>query len=280
MNTVMERARTLAEKVGDLPPMPAAILHSLELLNDPSSSIHAVQASIQPDQALAAFMLKVANSPLYGTFNSVSTISQAVRVLGFSTTRTLLMSHLSRRYLQQKGSRMVQNTMWRHALAAAVCAKKTAEHLRKPNSEEAFIAALLHDIGKGVMMNNATEAFERSVEFIFNMEWSSLEAEQDVFGYTHVEVGYLVMRNWRFSDATVEALVHHHAPLDYGGPNLLVPVVSLANKLAHQLGYTFPEKKPPEVIESPRLGIDPDALLVIADRARNEVEQYMELFGA
>jgi putative nucleotidyltransferase with HDIG domain len=278
MDNVMERARQLTDKVGDLPPMPVVILRALELLNDPSSSIHAVQAQIQPDQALTAFMLKAANSPLYGVLNPVSTLSQTIRVLGFSTSRTLLLSYLSRRYLQQKGSRMIQNLMWQHSLASAVFAKKAAEYLRRPNSEEAFIAALLHDIGKSVLINNATEAFERTVEFIYNLGWSSVVAEQDVFGYTHVEVGYLVMRNWRFSDAVIESLIHHHAPLDFSGENLLVPLVSLANKMAHRFGFAFSEAAP-EIVETAALNLDPEAVPELGAQARNEIEQYLELFG-
>ncbi len=278
MTTIMEKARGVVGKVGELPPIPSVILESMKLLNDPSSTVKKIQAQILLDQALTAFILKVANSALYGLRKEVSTISYAINLMGYNTTKSILTAYLSKNLYSSKGSKLIQNVLWRHSISSAILGKKIAEHLKKVNSEEAFISCLLHDIGKGVLLKNKSDDFEAIVQLIYNDDKTSLQAEEAVLGYTHVEVGFLLMKNWRFSDSIIETVIYHNNFREYSGENLLVPIASLANKLSHLLDYSF-DKREDELIELSRLGLDESALAEIKEGAQEEVKEYLEIFG-
>jgi putative nucleotidyltransferase with HDIG domain len=278
MTTIMEKAREVVGKVGELPPIPSVILESMKLLNDPSSTVRKIQEQILLDQSLTAFILKVANSALYGLRKEVSTVSYAINLMGYNTTKSILTAYLSKNLYSSKGSKLVQNVLWRHSISSAIFAKKIAHHLKKVNSEEAFISALLHDIGKGVLLKNKSDEFEKIVQLIYNDNKTSIQAEEEVLGYTHVEVGFILMKNWRFSDSIIETVIYHNNFREYGGDNLLVPIVSLSNKLSHLFEYSF-DKREDELIELPRLNINNESLDKIKEEVQEEVKDYLEIFG-
>ncbi|MCP5051069.1 MAG: HDOD domain-containing protein [bacterium] len=275
MTTIMEQARDVVSKIGELPPIPSVILESMKLLNDPSSTVKKIQEQILVDQSLTAFILKVANSALYGLRKEVSTISYAINLMGYNTTKSILTAYLSKNLYSSKGNKLIQAVLWKHSISSAVFGKKIAEYLKNVNSEEAFISSLLHDIGKGVLLKNKTEAFEESVQLIYNDNLNSMEAERKVLGYTHIEVGYLLMKNWRFSDNIVETVIYHNNLQEYSGDNMLVTIVSLANKLSHQHGYSF-DKPGEELFEAKRLNIPEAKLNEIIEISVEEIEKYLE----
>jgi len=278
MKGVMEKARKVADRVGDFPPIPSVILESIKLLNDPSATVKTIQEQILLDQSLTAFILKVANSALYGLMKEVTTVSYAINLMGYNTTKSILTAYLSKNLYSNRGGKLIQNVLWRHSISTAVLGKTMAEHLEMTNPEEVFIAGLLHDIGKGVLLKNKTAEFEKIVQLIYNDKKTSIQAEQEVLGFTHVEVGYLLMQNWRFSDRIMETLVYHHNILGYSGDNLMAPVVSLANKSSHRLDYSF-DKPGFQLTELPVLQLTEKTLAEIEEEAEEEIKNYLEVFG-
>ncbi len=277
MTSVMEEARDVVAKVGELPAIPSVILESMSLLNDPSSTVKTIQEQILLDQSLTAFILKVANSALYGLRKEVSTISYAINLMGYNTTKSILTAYLSKNLYGAKGNKLIQTMLWKHSISSAVFSKKIAELVKKVNSEEAFISALLHDIGKGVLLKNKTSQFEDVIQLIYNENLTSLEAERRILGFTHLEVGFLLMKNWRFTDNIVDTVVYHNNLQEYSGDNLLVSIVSLANKLSHLNNYTF-DKREVELFELKILHITPSALDELTSQAIEEIEKYLEIF--
>ncbi|MCP4217839.1 MAG: HDOD domain-containing protein [bacterium] len=278
MTTTMERAREVVGKIGELPPIPTVILESMKLLNDPSSTVKKIQEQILLDQALTSFILKVANSAIYGLRKEVSTISYAINLMGYNTTKSILTAYLSKNLYRSKGSKLIQNVLWKHSISSAIFGKKIAEYMKKANSEEAFISSLLHDIGKGVLLKNKSDEFEQIVQLIYNDGKNSIEAELEILGYTHVEVGYLLMKNWKFSENIIETVIYHNELQDYGGDNLLVPIASLSNKLSHLNGYSF-DTREEELFEMQILNISEDGIGQLVEAAKEEIENYLEIFG-
>jgi len=273
----MEKARDVVAKIGELPPIPAVILESMKLLNDPSTTVKKIQEQILLDQGLTAFILKVANSALYGLRKEVSTVSYAINLMGYNTARSILTAYLSKNLYSARGNKLIQTMLWKHSISTACFARKIAEHLKKANSEEAFISSLLHDIGKGVLLKNKTDEFEKIIELIYNDNMNSIEAERSILGFTHVEIGFLLMTNWRFSESIVETVIYHHNVQEYNGESLLVPIASLANKLSHMNDYTF-DKRVDELLETQMLHLSNDDLDDITKKAVQEIETYLEIF--
>lgn len=280
MKNVMDKARLIADKVGDLPPIPVVVMRSMEMLNDPESTVKMIQEQITLDQSLTAFILKIANSALYGLRSEVSTISYAINLMGYNTTRSILMSYLTRQYFQSRGSRNVQQVLWKHSLASAVFGRLLAEKCGRVNAEEAFISCLLHDIGKGVLLLNRTDEFERIVSLFSPDENSGqqLEKEYAQLGFSHVEVGFLLMKKWRFSENIIESEVFHHSSEGYNGSNLLIPLVSLANKISNRNNYSFfPIQE--DVFEINRLGLSENALNDLEKDGLAMLKNYLEVLN-
>ncbi len=278
MNTVMEKARQLVDKVGELPPIPGVILESMTLLNDPSVTVKRIQEQILLDQALTAFILKVANSALYGLRREVSTITYAINLMGYNTTKSILLAYLTKNLYRTKGSKMIQTALWKHAIASAVYGKKIAELHRHVSVEEAFIAALLHDIGKSVLLRNRTDDFEEIVTEEFNADVVSVLIEMKKLDYTHVEVGYILMNKWRFAENIIESLIYHHNIQEYYGDNPMVPIVSLANKMSHINGYAFRTGER-DLFETQILNLSKDQVDEVQLRGKEEIDVLLEVIG-
>jgi HD-like signal output (HDOD) protein len=278
MQSVMEKAREVVGKIGELPPIPSVILKSMSMLNDPSVTVKKIQMQILMDQSLTAFILKVANSALYGLRKEVSTVSYAINLMGYNTTKSILMSYLTKNLYSSKGSKFIQGVLWKHSLATAIFARKIGEIIKKANIEEIFISSLLHDIGKGVLFKNKTLEFEDVVEKHINEELDFLDIEREKWGFSHIEVGYLLMKNWRFSDNIVEPLIYHHNQKEYSGDNIMVPIISLANKLSHLNGFSFREGQY-ELEELAVLKISADKMEEIVEKSTFEINNYLEIVG-
>jgi putative nucleotidyltransferase with HDIG domain len=274
----MEKARLLVDKVGELPPIPGVILESMTLLNDPSVTVKRIQEQILLDQALTSFILKVANSALYGLRREVSTITYAINLMGYNTTKSILLAYLTKNLYRTKGSKMIQTALWKHAIASAVYGKKIAELHRHVNVEEAFIAALLHDIGKSVLLKNRTEEFEEIVTEEYNSDVVSVIVEMKKLEYTHIEVGYILMSKWRFAENIIESLIYHHNIQEYYGDNPLVAIVSLANKLSHINGYAFRTGER-DLFETQILNLRKEQVEELQQRGKEEIEVLLEVVG-
>ncbi len=278
MKSVMDKAREVVGKIGELPAIPSVILKSMSMLNDPSVTVKKIQMQILMDQSLTAFILKVANSALYGLRKEVSTVSYAINLMGYNTTKSILMSYLTKSLYSAKGSKFIQGVLWKHSLATAIFARRIAETIKKANVEEVFISSLLHDIGKGVLFNNKTAEFEEVVEKHINEELDFVAVEREKWGFSHIEVGYLLMKNWRFSDEIIEPLIYHHNQKEYEGNNIMVPIISLANKLSHLNEFSFREVKV-ELEELSVLKISADKMEKIVEESKTEIENYLEIVG-
>lgn len=278
MKSVMDKAREVVGKIGELPAIPSVILKSMSMLNDPSVTVKKIQMQILMDQSLTAFILKVANSALYGLRKEVSTVSYAINLMGYNTTKSILMSYLTKSLYSAKGSKFIQGVLWKHSLATAIFARRIAETIKKANIEEVFIASLLHDIGKGVLFNNKTSEFEEVVERHINEELDFVIVEREKWGFSHIEVGYLLMKNWRFSDEIIEPLIYHHNQKEYDGNNIMVPIISLANKLSHLNEFSFREVTV-ELEELLVLKINAEKMEKIVEESKVEIENYLEIVG-
>ena len=228
------------------------------------------------DQVLTAFILKVANSPLYALKKDVKTVSFAVNLLGYNQAKSLLMAYLTKSMYQKKGKKLIQSVLWKHAIASAIFGRNIAKYLKNVNMEEAFIACLLHDIGKSVLFEKKTAEFENAVELIFNEKVSSYDAELSTMEYTHVEVGYLLLRNWKIGTEIVESIVFHHNFQEYYGKSKTVAIVSIANKLSHIYGYSFIET-PQEIFELKLLNISESKIAEIVTESKPEIDGYIEM---
>ena len=137
----------------NLPTLPLIVTRLLELIEDPGSAIQDLQEVISMDLALTAKVLKLANSAYYGYPREISTLTQAVIVLGLNTIKSLVLAASAYNifYKELPGYKMARGGLWFHSFLTASFAKMIAKKKVPAAQETAFIAGLLHDMGKQVM---------------------------------------------------------------------------------------------------------------------------------
>lgn len=232
-----EKLNALVRQVRELPALPETVLRVMQITDDPKAGIADAAKVLVSDQALAARVLKLANSAFYGSSRRIGTVSDAVVILGMRTTRNLVMAASCEALLEGEaaGYGLPRGALLRHSLACASAAQALAKRARFRGMEEAFVAGLLHDIGKVVM-----NAYQRGQfgEVLARVSGGATyaEAEQTVFGFDHAEAGSCLLERWNLPLPLVSAVRHHHAPLDAPGDSPLPCLVHAADAVCLALG--------------------------------------------
>ncbi len=199
---------TLIKKVGDLKMLPFVAKKILETISDDNLSFSDLAEIIEKDQAIAARVLKISNSALYGLRQEVNSIQQALLILGLKTIRSLVLSASTRSLYKKFG--MTEQKIWDHSIGAAIAAKLTSAGLESDVGNIAFIGGLMHDLGKVIMNNETPDIFAEVMMRTYNEGASSIEAEEEVYGYNHAEIGARVAEKWGFPSVLLQVIEKHH----------------------------------------------------------------------
>lgn len=222
------------KRIHDLPSLSAVVVELLTSMEDEDVDIHVLGAKIAHDQALTAKTLRLANSSFYGMPSKVTTIPQAMSVLGFHSIRTLVTAcAVSASFPNGTGGPFDFKSFWRHSVATAACAKLLAKR-HKLNPETAFTAGLLHDIGTLVLATRFPAEYAQMLAHRNRHDCYIIEAEQAVFGLDHAATGSALAAHWKFPEAIQRAVAEHHRD-DCIGPPSLQLLVHAANTVAHAL---------------------------------------------
>ncbi|MCU0586529.1 MAG: HDOD domain-containing protein [Syntrophobacteraceae bacterium] len=233
-----QQTASIAEKIvqatGDLPTMPHVASLVLQKLGNPNTSPKDLHQTISTDQSLAARVLKVANSPLYGCSRAINRLTDAVVIMGFDSLRSLVMSSVMQDLFKSFG--LTEKLLWEHSFGCAAVSKHVARVIKYPKLEEAFLAGLLHDIGKVVLNLKVPEKTREIVQEVYNNPGISfLRAEEEIFGFNHAQVGKLIARKWNFAETIEETIGCHHEPRQAQILPVLTVIVNFANLLCHKL---------------------------------------------
>lgn len=229
-------AITLSQVVGrvrQMPSLPAVINELLASFDNDRVETAALVAKISQDQALAARVLRVANSAFYGLTNRVGGVGEAVTVMGFNAVRSLALgAGVVKLFAASDTERFNRLAFWQHAIGTGVCARVLAAQAGQ-DAETAFTAGLLHDIGKLVLHTYFRDVFDEVLVYRAENDCQMAEAEHAVLGFDHTEIGHEVSRQWHFPPAIQQAIRHHHAPDT--APTWLADTVHAADALCYAL---------------------------------------------
>jgi putative nucleotidyltransferase with HDIG domain len=218
-----------------LKPFPAHVVEAMQLLDDLSTSAEEVASALGRDPVLAARVLRLANSALYLRARRVATLREAVVLVGFAAVRSLLVGAVAYDAFRPgaPGYGLDRVQLWQHSLAVATVARQLAGS-RERDAEAAFVAGLLHDIGKLALSSALQEQYPAVLEAVASgMDF--VEAEQAVLGCDHAQVGAEAARRWNLPDPLITAIAYHHRPDEPEDPGL-ADAVHVADALCLMLG--------------------------------------------
>jgi len=232
-------AKELLDRINDLPPLPAVAARVMSMADSSKTSALDLAQVLSTDQALTAKLIRLSNSAYYGFARRVSTVREAVLVLGFKQVRQLAVgASIINGFKQNAALQGVfdLDLFWGHSVATAVAAETIAKRTRAARPEDAFTAGILHDIGRLVICQVMPREFANAVTFAKQSQTSLYDAERELTGYEHSEVGRALGERWKFPGHLVDAISTHHDDSLQPGPDGLCGVIAQANRLILHFG--------------------------------------------
>lgn len=208
--------------------IPSMMKKVMEVTDDPKSGVSDLEKVIENDPAIASRVVAVSNAVFYGFPRKINSISQAILVLGFEMVKGLAVS-TSVFNVCQPGAAKELSAIWAHsfecAMASVILARKTGLLTR----EAAFLAGLLHDIGKPIMVQACGEQYLEMLA----AQGCSAEREEEAFGVSHAEAGAWFADKCKLPEDCVAAMRHHHRPSECMIQDRKTPALALITYLAN-----------------------------------------------
>ena len=233
-----DKLRRILTQVKSFPGMPATAARLLPLLQNPDSSAAKIEDILKYDPGLTANILKLTNSAFFGLPSRVSSVRQAVMLLGWKRLMQLVMTMCMSALMKKSipGYDLPRGELWRHSVAVSVAADLLVKSLSISDADEVFTAALLHDIGKLVLGDYVKEDLEK-IEVMVAKGISFEVAEYIVLGTNHADIGARILQNWSLPQELVNAVSWHHDPENCDKYCLLSDVVHVANVVGRRVGF-------------------------------------------
>ena len=227
--------RVFGQHIGDLPTLPHVVSQVLEKTRNNDTNLEEVVNLIATDQALVSTYLRLVNSAFYGFSRRITTLKQAITLLGFRSVRNVVVNAgVAGVFRKRTFNNHYRHRLWDHSVCVAVAARTVAEKTGYKAKEEAFTAGLLHDIGKVVIDQYAPKDSATIMQMVEKGR-DSRAAEEEVLGVDHTKIGSWIAERWHLPKTLCWVIEHHHEPLaeDAPGDKDLVRIVAVANTLSY-----------------------------------------------
>lgn len=202
----------IIDKVRDLPTLPDLIQKTLALVRDEATSAKKLGDLISYDQAISSRLLKVANSAYYGFMKKIATVQHAIVILGFKEVKSLVLGIAVFDTMKEASSEtsFMREEFWMHSMGCALAGQIIRKKVGGVDPETTFTAALLHDIGKLVLDVFLTQEYLKVLEKVRINGVSMVEAEEEVMGFSHADVGGWLCERWKFPPVLTFPISFHH----------------------------------------------------------------------
>ncbi len=263
---ISEIGSRILEDVRTLPTFPENIPELRALCNNPDTSIDAIADKISLDPALAADVLKLSNSAGFITGKRINRIHDAIMIIGLKNLESILITSASRKILDKRYRKFEQ--VWEHCNKNAFFAREIAlEKGYGKIADGVFIAGLLHDIGKIVLLSTDIGLVEQIADIVRNRKIRTTTLLEEIhIGISHSTIGASIAERWNFPEELVETIRYHHAPLSPGIVNRdMVMIVYLANQLCNM-----------EAKELDTMFFEADVLAKFGIGTRDELDELLQ----
>ncbi len=274
-----ELTDTIYNEIDVLPLFPESIERLQDLIKDEKSEINEIAAVIKQDPSFAADLLKLSNSAQFMLPRRVSSIDEAVKIVGFTGLEHMLVTYGTKKIFDERFGEMGE--LWEHLYRCAFYAQELAKNRRfpKPVVEDAFLGGLLHDIGKFLITAVRPDLIEKIFSVSADKHLDIELIEDLAFGITHAKVGAILAEKWNFPETLIKAIEYHHEPIFADEENMeVVYTVYLANAFCNiETGQLTVGELHPSVLQFFNLNT-PDDIKQVSERLSKLYEQKKEKF--
>ena len=229
----------IVSKTTDLPTIPAAALAVIRETDLPNATARGVAMHIGQDQALAARVLRLANSAYYGLQRQIMDHHEAVVILGMRCIRNLAMVAATYPWLTRplKGYCLGPKQMWTHSFGVAIASQLIAKKTGAINEEAAFTAGLLHNLGKVALSIWLENKLPAMMALAIRDDLTFDQVERKILGYDHADVGAYLGEKWNLPAPLIETMRYHHNPNGCEPRSPLVDAVHVGDYITMSMGY-------------------------------------------
>jgi HD-like signal output (HDOD) protein len=217
-----------------VPIMPGAAQEAFRVATNPNAEAHDFIDLLQGDEGLSSRVMKIANSVFYDRGGGSKTITDAVNVIGIVELRNLINATALAGLFPVR--HQLRAEFWGHNIATGITAKVVARALFPPLVDQVFLAGMMHDVGKLLILQQHVDNYERVVKKGLADGHESSVAEREVYPFDHSQVGQLIAEKWNFSPDLCEAIGEHHKPWRDIEAGSLTSLTKLSDLIAHALG--------------------------------------------
>ncbi|MES9862816.1 MAG: HDOD domain-containing protein [Candidatus Thiodiazotropha sp. LLP2] len=236
--------KSLVQNLDHLVSLPDVCIKVNQLLGSGDYSASEVADIIIQDTDISARILRLVNSPAFGQRSKIETLSRAVTLMGADELRNLVLATAAQSTFVGIPDEMVNMTdFWSHSVTTGVMAKTLAEHCNVLHSERLLVMGVLHDIGRLVVYLSLPTESRDILHITGGDNWILPETEQEILGFTHLDVGAELMRSWHLPESFIEVAGYHNAPENAVENPLEVSLVHIAKAVAngHMVGLSVDE---------------------------------------
>lgn len=265
-----------------LPPFPDVAWKVLSLIRK-TAPVNEIENVIRYDPVITARVISLSQSPLYGRRHKISSLSDAIFVLGNQRLIQVIMASCAARYFYggKAGAHVSERKLWEHSVATAVLGEMLAQGLKMKRVLTVYTASLLHDIGKTIL-NQYSRIF---MQFQDGMLQGSafVSAERSTLGIDHQELGEKIARRWRFPDEITTAIGCHHCPDQAKSDKDVTYVVYAANRIVNAMDEELARHSPLVPEEDPafvHLGLSQSIVTHLQTRLTESLEGIQQFLSS
>lgn len=232
---------SISNIIQTLRPFPIIADRVLKLVREEDVDFQELTELISTDPVLTSLMLRLANSPLYGTINRrIDSLHRAILILGRDHVVEAVMTHIIRGVRESVRLSWPAGDVyfWQHSISVGIVTRLLTNHLHLPYVQQALVVGLLHDIGKLLLLQHKPEAYTNILSQVEKFNTPLHELEQEYFGITHAELGHAACETWNLPTEFAQTISAHHDPPDMvtdslvnlvKNANLIVKIAGIGN---------------------------------------------------
>jgi putative nucleotidyltransferase with HDIG domain len=275
---------SIEKSLRDLPALPGIVARVLKETENQDASAQSIERLLSSDQALASKVLRVVNSAYYGLSGQVTSLSQAIMILGMPQVRNLVLSVSAVSTMKPKTPRQQEmlKLFWLHAFGTAAATQIIAQQkrMRVNDTEALFLGGLLHDVGKLFLYSMFTQTYDQVLKYAQDKEMPVRDAEMKLLGMDHAQIGATMARNWKLPSTLEQLIENHEGPFD-GEEDPTLFAVHVGDALTKHLYYTTETVVIPPIhsVVEEWLAFTPEQIEALRSDTAQKIDEASTLFG-